>query len=134
MSSVKHLSIAQKLRKANALLDEVARLVDFKYYNTAINRLYYACFHAVKALLLTKDIIPKTHSGTVNMLHKHFVQNAAFDITHASFYSRIMQERMDDDYSDFLLTDKDLVLSFIQPAKELLTYIENLIDIHDNEY
>ncbi|ANH83336.1 hypothetical protein A8C56_22220 [Niabella ginsenosidivorans] len=134
MSSVKHLSVQQKLRKAHALFNEVETLIQFGYYTTAVNRLYYACFHAVKALLLTKDLIPKTHSGTVALLHKHFVQAQLFDIQQASFYSRIMQERIDDDYNDFILTDKDEVNSFVSPAKELIAYIERLIDITSNEY
>ena len=69
-----------------------------KFYITVINRLYYSCFHATKALLLTKDLIPKTHSGVVKLLHKHFVSEDAFDMTQAAFFSRLMQERIEDDY------------------------------------
>ena len=63
-------SISLKLAKAKSLLAEVDVLVDHHFYATAINRLYYSCFHATKALLLTKDLVPKTHSGYVeNLIH-----------------------------------------------------------------
>lgn len=95
----KDASIRLKLAKSKLLLAEADVLLAHKYYVTLISRLYYSCFHATKALLLTKDFIPKTHSGTVTMLHKHFVQNGYFDFNHASFFSRLMQERIEDDYS-----------------------------------
>ena len=65
----KDSSIRLKLSKSKALLAEVDVLVGHKFYITAINRLYYSCFHATKALLLTKDFVPKTHSGVVTILH-----------------------------------------------------------------
>ncbi len=106
---------------------EVDVLMFNKFYITAINRLYYSCFHATKALLLTKDLVPKTHSGVVTLLHQHFVQNGLFDLEHASFFSRLMQERIEDDYNDFMIVDEDEAAEFVTPAKEYLSYIENLI-------
>ena len=104
--SPKDASIQLKLAKAKNLLAEVDVLVHHKFYMTAINRLYYGCFHVTKALLLTKDLIPKTHSGTVSMLHQYFVQEGAFDFDQASFFSRLMQERIEDDYNDLLKKDR----------------------------
>jgi len=52
--STKDAAIKIKLAKANALLLEVPMLIQFKYHSIAITRMYYSCFHATKALLLTK--------------------------------------------------------------------------------
>ena len=40
--------------------------------NDAISRAYYAAFHLARALLLTEGLEPKTHGGTLALLHKHF--------------------------------------------------------------
>ena len=128
--STKDESIKLKLSKSKMLLAEVDTLMKLKYYITAINRLYYSCFHATKALLLTKDFATKTHSGTVTILNQHFVQNGGFDIKLASFYSRLMQERIDDDYSDFMILEEDDIIKYIEPAKAYVLYIENLIDLY----
>jgi len=125
--STKEEAIKLKLAKSKNLLAEVEILIEHKFFQTAINRLYYACFHATRALLLTKNIIPKTRSGVVAMLHKHFVQDGSFDTQHASFYSRLMQERIEDDYSDLLAVDETEVLEFIEPAKNYIEYISNRI-------
>ena len=39
-----------------------------------------------------------------------------------------MQERTLDDYGDFLIADKDEVLSFMQPAIEYIDYINRIIE------
>lgn len=125
-------SIKLKLSKSKALLAEIETLMVHKYFTTVISRLYYSCFHATKALLLTKDLIPKTHSGVISLLHQHFVQSGSFEMNHAIFYSRLMQERIDDDYSDFMIISESEVLEFIQPAYEYVAYIENTIEQYLN--
>ena len=123
----KEQAIELKLKKARAMMSEVDIQIQNHFYATAINRLYYGCFHATKALLLTKDLIPKTHSGIVTMLHQHFVLQDLFDKTHAAFFSKLMQERIDDDYSDFMVIEFDEVKEFIEPAKRYIAYVEQLI-------
>ena len=121
-------SIRLKLLKSQSLLAEVEVLMTHKFYVSAISRLYYSCFHATKALLLTKDLVTKTHSGVINQLHQYFVLPGLFDTTHAIFFSRLMQERIDDDYSDFMIVNEQEVLEYIEPAKEYVAYIEKLIE------
>jgi uncharacterized protein (UPF0332 family) len=127
MKDEKQASIQLKLTKARLLLSEVSILQQYQLNETAINRLYYACFHATKALLLTKDLIPKTHSGAVSMLHKHFVLQRVFDETKPAFFSKLMQERIDDDYNDFISVDNETVKEFTEPAKQYIDCIEELI-------
>lgn len=128
--SDKNASIKLKLTKARNLLAEVDVLITCKFYITAINRLYYSCFHATKALLLTKDLIPKTHSGVVSNLYQHFVQRGDFAFEQASFFSRLMQERIEDDYNDFMIVDEEELKEFIGPAKEYILYVEGLVALY----
>ncbi len=94
MNEEQRESIQLKLRKAKALLDEAEILFQNKFYATVINRLYYSCFHATRALLLTKNIIPKTHSGVIHQLHLHFVQAGNFDTGHASFSAGLCRKEL----------------------------------------
>jgi uncharacterized protein (UPF0332 family) len=104
--SPKNASIQLKLAKAKNLLAEVDVLVHHKFYMTAINRLY---------------------CGTVSMLHQYFVQEGSFDFNQASFFSRLMQERIEDDYKDLLKIEEVEVMEFVEPAKEYVIYLEGLI-------
>jgi hypothetical protein len=58
------------------------------------------------------------------MLHQHFVLQGLFDKDHAA----LMQQRIDDDYSDFMITQMDEIKEFIEPAKEYVSYIEQLLE------
>jgi len=124
----KEEAITLKLKKADALMSEIPVLLQNKFYETAINRIYYSCFHATKALLLKKDLTTKTHSGVVSVLHEHFVQKNLFDKDQAAFFSKIMQERNEDDYSDFIVKSFDSVEFFIEPARNYLEYVKGVIN------
>ena len=124
----KALVIKLKLDKATALMNEVEILLENHFYTTAISRLYYSCFHATRALLLTKDLMTKTHSGVIALLHKQFVQEGNFDESQAAFLSRLMKERIEGDYNDFIINNIAEIEAYIIPAKNYLTYVISLID------
>ena len=67
--------VKYRLDRASETLDE-ARLMH-------VNRLYYACFYAVNALLLKYGIPAHTHNGTKSMLRLHIVSNGK--IPHVNF-------------------------------------------------
>lgn len=53
--------IAYRLQRAREALDEADLLLDRNHINTFVNRVYYACFYSVTALLLTRDLpLPST--------------------------------------------------------------------------
>ncbi len=115
-----------KLEKAKFLLSEIIVLMEHKFYNNVIARLYYSCFYATQALLLLQNFIPKTHKGVISLLNEHLVQTGLFDLDKAAFFSRLFNERILDDYNEFLIMDEDEVSDFIEPAKEYVAYIENI--------
>jgi uncharacterized protein (UPF0332 family) len=121
-------AIKLKLQKSRLLMMEVETLLAHKFYNTLINRLYYSCYHATKALLLTKDLVSKTHSGSLSLLNQKFVQENKFDQVQATFFKSLMNERVESDYDDFMIYDEALVISFIEPAKKYQEYVFNLVE------
>lgn len=66
--------INYRKEKALALLDEVKMLIDLKFANSAINRMYYACYHAVSALMLQHEVEVKSHKGLRQMFGSNFVR------------------------------------------------------------
>lgn len=55
--------IHYRLERANEALEEADLLEKESHFNAAINRLYYACFYAVSALLISRGIAAQTHAG-----------------------------------------------------------------------
>lgn len=61
-----------KYRMKNAMntLSEVLDHIQRGYYNTAVNRMYDACFYAATALFIIHQIETKSHAGVCQMLGK----------------------------------------------------------------
>lgn len=66
--------VKYRMRRAEETILELPILIENKLWNTAVNRLYYACYYAVTALLASRDINASTHSGGRQMFGLHFVK------------------------------------------------------------
>jgi uncharacterized protein (UPF0332 family) len=53
-------------------------LADNQKWNSAINRLYYAAYYAVIALLLQYEHKPTTHNGAKSQFSEHFIKTKIF--------------------------------------------------------
>jgi uncharacterized protein (UPF0332 family) len=62
--------IAYRQEKADVALDDALFLTDAGRYNLAANRLYYTLYYAASALLLSKGIVTKRHSGLITQMHQ----------------------------------------------------------------
>ena len=51
--------VKYRIAKARETFDEVKLHIENELWETAINRLYYACYYAVIALLIDKEIQPR---------------------------------------------------------------------------
>jgi uncharacterized protein (UPF0332 family) len=119
--------VKYRIKKARETLNEVGLHVENKLWNTAVNRLYYACYYAVIALLIDKDIKAQTHSGVRQMFGLHFVKSGLIDKESGKFYTDIFDMRQTGDYDDYIDFKQEDVLDLIDPANELISKIEMLL-------
>lgn len=55
--------IHYRTERADETMEEVGILAEHGQHNAAVNRLYYACFYAVQALLPKHHLTATTHAG-----------------------------------------------------------------------
>ena len=91
-----------RLSSARNALGEVLSLSKDGYFNAAISRLYYACFHAASALLINAGIEARTHTGVRQMLGKEFVQTGILSRDMSKFYTNLYSKPQNSDYEDFI--------------------------------
>jgi uncharacterized protein (UPF0332 family) len=120
--------IRYRISKAKDTFKEVEFLVQSEYWNTAVNRLYYACYYAVIALLLSKEIKATTHAGVRQMFGLHFIKTEKLDKELGKFYSDIFDMRQSGDYGDYIEFSREDVLDLLSPAKNLITSIEEMLN------
>lgn len=94
--------VKYRISKAKTTLDEVTILLDNDLFNTAINRIYYACYYAVTALLIDNEIKTRTHSGVRQMFGYYFVKTGKINNELGGFFSEIFDKRIMGDYDDFI--------------------------------
>lgn len=94
--------VLYRMNSAKDLLVEIKNHIEHGYYNTAMNRMYYACFYAVSALLLHEEIDGvKSHEGVRQMFGKHFVLTGKVSKDWGRFYTIVFNNRSAADYEDF---------------------------------
>lgn len=120
--------INYRMSRVDETLEEVEFLVDNGLYNTAVNRLYYACFYAVTSLLVKHEIKAHRHAGVRQMFGLHFVRKGIIDKKLARFYTDLYDKRQTSDYDDFIDFAKEDVLTLIPTAKELISEIRKLLE------
>lgn len=94
--------VAFRLENAYNTLKELPILIDNELWNTAINRLYYACYYAASALLVSNSIETHTHSGARQMLALHFVKSGKLSKEQFNVFSSLYEKRQSGDYADFI--------------------------------
>jgi uncharacterized protein (UPF0332 family) len=122
-----------RITKSKKTLAEIELLIQNELWNTAVNRLYYACYYAVIALLINKEIETLTHTGARQLFGLYFIKTGVIEKDFGKFYSRLFDLRHTGDYDDFIDSTKELVLDLLQPAVNLIMKIELIINESDNE-
>lgn len=120
--------VAYRLRKANQLLHDVDVLIENELWNSTINRMYYACFHAVSALLIKNGIQVKTHMGVRQALGLHFVKTGLISLELGRVFSRIYDKRQSSDYDDFIEFTKEEVEKLYPQIKAFVLDVEKLVN------
>ena len=120
--------IAFKIRKSNQSIKAAQLLIENNFYNEAINRIYYACFYLVSALLHKNNINAKTHAGVKTMLHKNFTLTNLIDEELAAFYSSIFFFRHSSDYEEGIEYEKEVTIGLYKEAISFLDSFQNLLN------
>jgi uncharacterized protein (UPF0332 family) len=118
-----------KYRKERAFetYEEALILSDNDKWNACVNRLYYACFYALTALLIKHGHSSAKHTGIRSLFNKHFVKNEVIHKDIALIYNLLFERRQEGDYKDFVKFNKVDVLPWITDTKKFLSVIEKMI-------
>jgi hypothetical protein len=119
--------IKYRLERSREALEEARMLLEEGHTNTYINRLYYACFYAVSALLLMKELSSAKHSGVRALFHQKFVKPGLVAIELGQLYDRLYDNRQKADYADLVRFDIEEVRNWYGEAERFLDEIEKII-------
>jgi len=120
--------VAYRFAKALSTISEVEVLIENEFWNTAINRMYYACFYAVTALLVNEEIHTSSHTGVRQKFGQLFVQTGKVDVSLAKHYTRLFEKRHKGDYNDFFDHDEETVRQLYPKSVKFIETLKGLVE------
>lgn len=120
--------ILYRQEKADMALADAMFLTDAARYNLAANRLYYALYHAASALLLSKGISTKRHSGLITQIHLNFVKTGILTSDEGALFKVMFDLRHESDYEDFIDVECTDIEEYTPQVKMLVEKLKRLTD------
>lgn len=99
--------IAFLIQRGNDSLKSAEALVELDLILDGLSRAYYAALHHARALLLSMDIIPKSHKGTITLFSLHFIKSGIIPKEFGVIFSILQKIREDSDYEIGTFYERD---------------------------
>lgn len=119
--------IAYRMQRAADSMEEAQLMQQAGHWNTCANRLYYAAFYAVSALLVRDGHGASKHSGVKALFNRHYVKPGIVTREHGRFYNRIYDLRQEGDYMDFVFLGGDAVSPLVEVTAEFVNTLRGLL-------
>ena len=120
--------VRYRLERAEETYQEALLMQREKHWNTCANRLYYACFYAVSALLQLHDFSSGKHSGVKAFFNRYFIKTGVIDKEFGRLYSRLFDARQEGDYIDFVRYAVDDIEPWIEKVRLFIDMVTEVIE------
>ena len=98
--------VKYRIQRAYDTLKEADYNAQGGLYNIAMSRLYYACYYAASAILISIGVSTQSHSAVRTMLALHFVKDGKLEKQHLTTLTLLFHNRQSSDYDDFIYNDQ----------------------------
>ena len=120
--------INYRIERSKETIGEAKVLAENNQWNGCVNRLYYACFYMVNALLLHESLSANTHSGVKSFFNQYFIKTGKLSKQYGQLYNALFDDRQESDYQDFVEMKSSYVKPLIKQVENFITDSENLIN------
>ncbi len=93
-------------------------------YKLALNRSYYAIFHAMRAVNILDEFDSSKHSGVIAHFNQYHVKTGDFEKIASKIIQNAMEMREHADYEDFFVASKKDAEEQISKAEQFLGYVQ----------
>jgi uncharacterized protein (UPF0332 family) len=118
--------VAGRIERAQTTLAEAEGVAKAAYWNLVANRLYYAAFYMVSALLVRHGYECYTHMGARGLFSLHFVKTGIVGRECLRLFTTLTDLRQKGDYDDFVEWSEADVVPLIEPTRTFIAELERL--------
>ena len=123
----RRIMVELEIERAEKIMQQFPTLQEQQYWDTLVNRMYYAAFHAVSALMIHNALLVHTHRGALSTFNKEFVRTGIFTVDEGRLFSQLEGLRERGDYNCFIDASEEEVVPLIEPLKALVAKIKQKI-------
>lgn len=116
-----------RLERAKEDLNNAKADLNGNYLKGAINRSYYAIFHAIRAVLALDSFDTKKHSGVIAYFNQSYVKTGIFSFEMSVIVQKAFKFRNKSDYDDFYIATRDDAEEQIKNAENFINIIEEYL-------
>jgi uncharacterized protein (UPF0332 family) len=116
----RRVAIQQEVAHGRPALQAARALRDLGLHNDALNRLYYALFHHVVALLLIEGVEPRRRASIPGLLGQHVVGRHELTVADVALISRTNTYRDLADYERTWVADEGIAGTAFAEVEPLL--------------
>jgi len=120
--------IRYRIARAREALDEAGLMFREGHNIATVNRLYYACFYAISALLLTDALSSSKHRGIQSLFNQHYIKTGYLPLSLGVIYNTLFEWRHKGDYDDFIELDITNIKKWLEEALILVNTISQLTE------
>lgn len=128
MSDERAVLARHRVSRAREELATAEELRDSGWYMASASRLYYAAFHAARALLAAASVHASSHKGAIILFQKHFVKTGRIPAETAKALPRAFEFRQEADYADFLSVSEQAVNERLNEVSAFIEACDGLLD------
>ena len=118
-----------RIKRAWAMLEAAKENLKIGQYKTALNRSYYAVFHAMRAANILRGFDSSKHSGVIAFFTKEFLKTEYMDrkLSFIIKSSSLLREKSD--YDDFFIASRTEAEKQVENAGLFVAEVERFINI-----
>jgi uncharacterized protein (UPF0332 family) len=124
----RRIMVEHESRKARQTFAQAETLSREGYWDGVANRLYYASFHAVNALLIHDGHGVRTHHGASSLFRQLYVKTGILPVEVSEHYSILQTMRDKSDYNCSFDATEQLVQPLIEPTRRLIEIVLGQIE------
>ncbi len=102
-------------------------LCDKEFYRESVSRAYYSMFHATQALLLIKEIYPKSHKGVIQKFGEEFVKSGMLEKKMGHILSQAETMRLKADYDVGMKISKEECEEILDNCEYFIKKVKEII-------
>jgi uncharacterized protein (UPF0332 family) len=100
---------------------------------TAVNRLYYAIFNSMRAVLSLELFDSNKHSGVISAFRQRYIKTGILPVELSDIIEQAYVTRNKSDYDDFYIISKEDVPKQIENVAVFLATVKEYIESNQNE-